>query len=132
VPVDGCERAGGAFGRVAVLLRAAAVLGVPGGYCPAGELGKAGAVPFAGAGRQAGGGAAGAVLLPGVVSAGDALVADGQLQQFPGCLRAVQTSVGDNGALVGAFGAAVRMQSWMRRAPAARSGSAQASASRWA
>jgi hypothetical protein len=50
---------------------------VPGWLWPGGELGEGGAAPFAGAGRQAGGGAARVVLLPGVERGEDALVADG-------------------------------------------------------
>jgi hypothetical protein len=45
---------------------------------PGGELGEGGAAPFARAGWQAGSGAAGVVLLPGVVGVQDALVADDQ------------------------------------------------------
>ena len=45
---------------------------------PGGELGEAGAAAFAGAGRQAGGGAAGVVFLPGLEGVEDALVSDGQ------------------------------------------------------
>jgi len=43
---------------------------------PGGELGEGGAAAFPSAGRQAGGGAAGVVVLPGVVGVQDALVAD--------------------------------------------------------
>src|SRR6266568_1686666 len=54
---------------------------------PGGELGEAGAAPFAGAGRQPGGGAAGVVVLAGVVGGEDALVADCQQAGDPECER---------------------------------------------
>ena len=50
-----------------------------------GELGEAGAALVAGAGRQAGGGAPGVVLLPGVECVQDALVADCQQAGDPQC-----------------------------------------------
>jgi hypothetical protein len=89
--VFACCRDGGV--AVAGGVRATGVAGWPGAWCgllcrggaglagwlwrPGCERGETGAPPFAGAGRQAGGGAAGVVVLAGLVGGEDALVADG-------------------------------------------------------
>ena len=73
-----------------------------------------------------------AVVVRGLLAGGGA-GERAEFQQRAGCARAVEVPVGDDGAVVGALGAAVvRVQVLDELRAGGRSGSAQASASRWA